>query len=293
MNKVTIKERIATRCVCCETSKLNSSPAILMPFVAHRALGWEPVEITPEWGLKTIQSGMAYSVCRSLECVECGHLFLDIRFDDYEMARLYGGYREEAYTELRERYEPGYKARNEELNAGAGYLHEVEVFLSRHVAMPTGILDWGGDTGKNTPFKSRASHLHIYDISEKEELLEGAMKLGRSEASKHEYGLVVCSNVLEHVPYPRDVVLEMKAMMKPGTVLYIEVPQETLVHGNPEGASLCTRKKHWHEHVNFFTESSLKALVEGCGLSLLDLEVLEAAIADCTSHHYMLACALR
>jgi len=293
MNEMAKRERIATRCVCCGSPRLDGSPAILMPFVAHRALGWEPVEITEEWGLKTIRKGMAYTVCRSLECRDCGHLFLDIRFDDDEMARLYGGYREAAYTELRERYEPGYQARNDELNAGAGYLHEVEAFLSGHLTMPTGILDWGGDTGKNTPFKSRASHLHIYDISEKEEILEGALKMGRTEASRHEYGLVVCSNVLEHVPYPRDVVLEMKAMMKAGTVLYIEVPQEGIVHASREGESLCARKKHWHEHVNFFTESSLRALVDGCGLEILDLEVLEAAIAECTSHHYMMACTLR
>jgi hypothetical protein len=87
-------ERIASRCVCCGCAELTRSGAILMPFVAYRAFGWTPVEITPEWGLRTIQTGMAYPLCNSLQCQACGLLFLDIRFDETEMAALYGGYRE-------------------------------------------------------------------------------------------------------------------------------------------------------------------------------------------------------
>jgi hypothetical protein len=64
-----------------------------MPFVAHRVFGWEPVEITEDWGLKTINNGMAYSVRNSLLCDNCGHLFLDIRFNESEMNSLYEGYR--------------------------------------------------------------------------------------------------------------------------------------------------------------------------------------------------------
>jgi hypothetical protein len=81
-----------------------------MPFVAHRVFGWEAVEITEDWGLKTINNGMAYSVCNSLLCDNCGHLFLDIRFNEGEMNSLYEGYRGQEYTELRERYVLALKA---------------------------------------------------------------------------------------------------------------------------------------------------------------------------------------
>ena len=102
------RSRIATHCVCCQGTNLNRSPAILMPFVASRVFGWEPVEITAEWGLRDIRQGFAYPLCNSVQCADCGVLFLDIRFDDAEMSALYADYRGDAYTALRERFEPGY-----------------------------------------------------------------------------------------------------------------------------------------------------------------------------------------
>src|SRR5437016_2710182 len=88
-------ERIASRCICCDGDQLAKSPAILMPFIAKRVFGWEPVEIMDDWGLRDIKSGMAYPLCNSVQCASCGVLFLDIRFSDSEMATLYSGYRGE------------------------------------------------------------------------------------------------------------------------------------------------------------------------------------------------------
>src|ERR1700754_592858 len=89
------RERLAFSCVCCGSGDLAASPAILMPFVAHRAFGWAPVEIDESWGLQTIRNGMAYSICKTLRCRKCSHLFCDIRFSDEEMSAIYSGYREE------------------------------------------------------------------------------------------------------------------------------------------------------------------------------------------------------
>src|SRR6516164_9174099 len=68
-------ERIASRCICCNSRDLQKSPAILMPFVAKRVFDWEPVEITDEWGLRDIQRGMAYPLCNSMRCGTCGVVF--------------------------------------------------------------------------------------------------------------------------------------------------------------------------------------------------------------------------
>jgi hypothetical protein len=141
-------ERIATECVCCGSKSLKKSPALLMPFVADRAFGWQPVEIDGSWGLKTITSGMAYSICNSLFCGDCGLLFLDIRFSEVELNSLYDEYRGQQYTDLRETYEPGYKQRNDSLNAGIGYIAEIERFLGPHLSFPISILDWGGGYGE-------------------------------------------------------------------------------------------------------------------------------------------------
>ncbi len=67
--------KIATACPCCGGEALTRSPAVLMPFVAHRAFGWQPVEITPDWGLRTIPTGLAYPLCNSVQCEGCGLVF--------------------------------------------------------------------------------------------------------------------------------------------------------------------------------------------------------------------------
>lgn len=282
-------ERLASRCVCCGSRDLEKSPAILMPFVAHRAFGWEPVEITDGWGLKTIKSGMAYSVCNSLLCVECEHLFLDIRFNDNEMDSLYEEYRGTQYTELREKYEPGYKDRNSRLNAGIGYIPDIEAFLTPHLTFPIKILDWGGDTGKNTPFKTRNVLFHIYDISNKQAIVDGAQKINKETATFHCYDLVVCSNVIEHVPFPADILSSIKELMHPHTILYIELPFEDVVRLYDSRSGL-RNKKHWHEHINFFSEKSIMALLRKVGLSAIDFNLLEANAGANSSWQYQIAC---
>jgi SAM-dependent methyltransferase len=262
-----------------------------MPFVADRAFGWKPVEITDSWGLKTIKNGMAYSLCNTVICRNCDHLFLDIRFSESEMNSLYKGYREHDYTELREKYEPGYRERNLKLNSGINYIDAIEDFLSLHLEFPVSILDWGGDTGKNTPYKTRNKLFHIFDISNKPELITGAKKIAIQDAIDTDYDLIVCSNVPEHVPYPADLISSIKALMHADSVLYIEVPLEDIVRSCDSDTKL-VKKKHWHEHINFFSESSMRALLSNRGLEVIDFKVLQANAGSNTSWQQLFACKL-
>jgi hypothetical protein len=283
---------LAGSCVCCGGDDLEKSPAILMPFVAHRVFDWKPVEITEDWGLRTIKPGNAYAVCNSVLCRSCHHLFLDIRFNDVEMSALYSGYRDERYTALREHYEPGYRARNDRLNAGYKYIPAIEAFIAPHVAAQPAILDWGGDTGKNTPFKSSARLIHIFDISQVP-VLAGAQSVDKEATRSVGYDLIVCSHVLEHIPFPKDEILDIKKSMRKGTVLYIELPYEELVRTASSRAGLHERKKHWHEHVNFYNEDSLRRLIEGCGLTVRSIGTLQtSAPADPPAHVLQAVCAL-
>jgi len=107
---------------------------MLMPFVAERVFGWLPANIDSTWGLRDVGSGMAYSVCNTLKCDACELLFLDIRFDDDEMNRLYSGYRESDYNRMREKYEPGYTERNTwRESIGFSHISDVEVFLLKNL----------------------------------------------------------------------------------------------------------------------------------------------------------------
>jgi len=283
------RDRIASQCVCCGGENIVSSPAIMMPFVADRVFGWKPVVIDDSWGLRTIQNGHAYTVCKTLRCADCGHLFSDIRFSDAEMVSLYHKYREGEYTALRERYEPGYTQRNEALKQPITYTDQIESFLDPHLTFPLTVLDWGGDTGLNTPFKGKNIAFDVYDISDKE-LEPGARFVTLEEASAFKYRLIVCSQLLEHVPYPSDVLLAARQAMDSDSVLYIELPYEDLMRqvlDRPED-----KKRHWHEHINFYSERSLSTLIQNCGLQIVDRKVVCVRVAGSDVHIFQVACRL-
>jgi hypothetical protein len=264
--------RVATACPCCCGEALSRSPAVLMPFVAHRVFGWEPVEITQDWGLRTIPTGLAYPLCNSIQCEDCGLVFLDIRFDDDEMAALYGGYRGPAYAELRDRYEPGYLAHNADILTSQADTTPVERFLASLVPTRPTVLDWGGDTGVNTPFRQAGGAIWVHDVSG-QPLLDGVQQTSTATLREQTYDLIVLSHVLEHTPWPAAVLDEIRAVMSSTTTLYIEVPLETLMSGGPVTRGLAAQKKHWHEHVNFFTETAVRRLLTRSGLVTVAFEV--------------------
>ena len=261
--------KIATRCVSCGGDRLDRSPAVLMPFVAHRIFGWEPIDIKAEWGFQHILAGQAQSLCSSLLCRRCGMLFLDMRFDDEEIAALYHDYRGEAYTAERAHFEPGYGARNAILLGGNDYMAKIEAFIQPHVADHPRVLDWGGDTGINTPFRGEANLHHIYDISSRP-VLAGAAAVDLATVRATDYDLIVFSNVLEHVPAPRAALAAIAAVMKLGAILYVELPYEDIMRLVPAWNERLESKHHWHEHINFFTPEALDALFHDVGLTTID-----------------------
>ncbi len=282
-------ERTARFCPFCFSPDCARSPAILMPFVADRALGWPPVVIDESWGLNSIPSGNAYSICNSMECGQCGGLFLDIRFTDGELGRLYDDYRGAAYTALRDRYEPGYAARNDALRQGLPYVAKVEDFLRPHLPMPVRLLDWGGDTGNNSPFRAEASTFHIHDISHAEPMA-GASFVERGDIDPAAYDLIVCSDVLEHIPHPLDLLDDIVACMDEQTLLYLGVPYEALMFRNRDNPDRLMAKRHWHEHVNFFTQASLERLCDHAGLEIIESALLPVPEPPSEWHMFQLAC---
>jgi hypothetical protein len=285
------RHRVADQCVCCGSDALDSNTAILMPFVAHRAFGWEPALIDASWGLRSVPVGMAYTVCRSLQCTKCSLLFSDIRFSDDELARLYQDYRGSEYLVLREMYEPGYSLRNAALAQPIDYGGSIDRFLGPLLPdEPLAILDWGGDSGKNTPCREKARRHDVYDISGAS-VIPGARSVNREQAMAERYDLVVCSNVLEHVPYPSDLLHAMCRVMTPESLLYIEVPFEEVMRQYGRNAIL--HKKHWHEHVNFFSQKALRALLGNVGLGLVAIDTEGSITAGLRSSHMIqVACRL-
>jgi hypothetical protein len=217
-------------CVCCGSDTVKIERSHFQPFIADRVFN----------------APNAIVQCKSVTCQICGAVFCDHRFTDAEMERLYHGYRDIEYTTLRDKYEPGYFQRNEALKQVHFYLPQVEGFIKPHL-QPGRVLDYGGGSGINTPFKDR--DCEIYDIDGKQITLHTP------------YALVVLANVLEHVPWPLETLAGMREFMNPDTVLYIEVPY------CPPGF---VSQRGWHEHINFFPESAMLAMLKRAGLTVLD-----------------------
>jgi hypothetical protein len=270
--------KIATHCVCCHALNLDKQPAVLMPFVAKRALGWDSCVITSEWGLRDVPLGHAHALCSTLHCPECGIVFLDMRFDDAEMARLYHDYRGPAYEALRESFEPGYAARNKKLTAGDAHIPLVEDFIRPWVSQYPAILDWGGDTGLNTPLRTKARQHHVLEISGKP-LIEGAKAVTSATMTPGGYELIVLSNVLEHVPEPDMLIQQISDVLGVGR-LYVEVPFESLMRQAVVEPLAWCNKRHWHEHINFFSEDGLKRLLARHGMRILSATTIQVPAAE-------------
>ena len=270
--------KISKNCICCESSKILRSPSILMPFLSHRIFNWQPLLIKKQWKLNTIKSGMAYSLCNSLLCLNCHLLFLDMRFDDDELGRLYYNYRDKDYSNLRNKYEPGYISINRIQNLSINYIEKIEPFLKPFFKFPIKILDYGGDNGKNTPYKKDGNIIHIYDITKKIPI-KGLKKINKKNMFK-KYDLIILSHVIEHVSYPKVVIKEIKQLMNQDSILYIELPIEKIlktVWGGSSKKEMLTclnSKKHWHEHINFYSRKSLVKLINNCGLKIVKIKIL-------------------
>ena len=238
-----------------------------MPFVAHKALEIKPIE-NSLLGLRSVKPGVSYFPTWTQACEDCDFLFLGYRFNDQEMHRLYQNYRDEEYTRLRISYEKDYEQKAKDLDQGVGHLKETEDFIDLQMTHAK-ILDWGGGDGKNSPYRDW-KNFHLYDLNE-QSLSQNASSISMKDIEKNLFDVIILSQVLEHVPDPLGLLNQIKKYLSLSGMLYIEVPFEH--HQRLKLKS--EEKKHWHEHINFFSSRSLDCLAERAGLRLKKKRILE------------------
>lgn len=227
-------------CPCCDAVPVQI-PAQLSQFVIWRVTG-----INPGNNINTV-------LCR---CKQCDFYFSSQRFDDTEMQRLYTGYRNDEYNQMRKQCEPGYK---EQLYS-AEYVKCRKEFINsliyKHVSNLQSILDYGGDDGTYIP---DVSIKFVYDVSGVEPI-PGVLKYF---LDKHnEFDLVMNCQVLEHVSDINKLIGDLKSQTK--EYLYIEVP----AYRDPPATNMVIG-----EHINFFREQSLHALLNKHNINIVDTAV--------------------
>jgi len=264
----------ASECVVCDGSIEPLKRALVAPFLAERI-----------WKRKPF--------CVSLvKCRSCGFTFYNPRLDDADLRNLYAGYRSDEYRNMRHSTEPWYtRTFNADLASQANYAKRrarLAPILKKHLGQRKikRVLDHGGDHGDLVLGLIEGAEPFVFDIS-------GAPPAPgvRATADPAAIGadLIISSNVLEHVGFPRVLVADiLRAAPNNDGLIFLEVPCEIAT-----GASRIIRRiaqigmmgayrpllvpyilrpaalYMMHEHINYFTERSLTELMRKCGASVI------------------------
>jgi len=244
-------------CVCCGSTNVIRSNMRLAGFVVERMLNTVLLDSILDM---------------AIQCQDCYFIGSELRFTDEQMRRYYHEYMDERSSAGRQH---GSYVFHRLRNEGTGWfdllkLYKqpwwitarkeaiVNVIKSKDIDLNSieSVLDFGGDLGQYIPNEFNHARRHVVEIEERE-LVQGVTAV-KSPVDCEPVDLVMCCHTLEHVSYPNDLVADMKRYLKPGGLLYIEVPDEeerTLksIHDNVA--------LDMHEHINIFWPDSLKALV--------------------------------
>jgi len=88
--------RLAEACVAAMAIRLGHVPAGSDAVRRRQDFRWRPEEIIRNGACGTFPRAWPAAFAKQTMCEDCGMLFLDMRFDDEEMAALYADYRGEA-----------------------------------------------------------------------------------------------------------------------------------------------------------------------------------------------------
>ena len=202
-------------CVACASKQIINFKAFISPFIAERIWGNNISDINLSW------------------CKNCDFAFYNPRLEENEARVLYKNYRDKDYQQQRYKHEPYYTSKINDLIGN----NETEIanrkanlfrILNKNIDISEikNILDFGGDKGQFIIDEADDANKFVFEISGVEPL-DNIIKINNyNECKKHSYDLIMCCHVLEHVPYPSEIVQNIKELSNKNTVLYIEVPLE-------------------------------------------------------------------
>jgi hypothetical protein len=274
------------------------TPAVISPFFSRYVLG---VRTPPE--------------CSYAECESCGFHFFDSRLTDAEVGRLYSGYRGEEYFRERHRAEPWYSRKvNEGIGGDPQEIlarnAALEDFLSTHmdIAQVGTVLDFGGDRGQFIP-DALGKQKFVFELSDAV-AVEGVTRIAsEAELSDRSFDFLMLTGVLEHCSEPLEILQKLRGLATgPESHFLIGVPYERFDVGwlgrgamyrsylrllrhtgpllmladfystafrlyrnslPPLGVLKC------HEHLNFFDEQSMTALLARANMEIVSSKVTQ------------------
>src|SRR5450631_2029707 len=275
-------------CIICEHEVSLSSYGVVAPFISELtgSSGTSPV---------TLQ-----------HCQACQLSFFSHRYSDTELAAIYGGYRGSDYLRVRKRWEPWYgSAVNSANQVGSDEVDSRRAFMDGLIAKASDrrfsvAVDFGGDEGQFFP-DSAVDRKIVIDVSGKP-MLEGVELYEDLKSIGVSPDLVMICHVLEHLNDPVALLREVRQVIDAQGVLYVEVPMDMPRlhdwHARDQYQKYLARLggTRWplvasdflsgvsrqvgfriprlgvvkqSEHINYFTDQSLKALLAKAGFKVI------------------------
>jgi len=205
-------------------------------------------------------------------CQDCGFVGPEMYFSRDLLQGLYRDYRLDSYNEDRCKYEPYYQQIQHLVGKDAreltARLDNVDEILKKHVNTDhfNSVLDWGGGEGRFVPRCLVEKNVFILDVSDEPLANETFTRINAPDPDMNFDFIQVC-HVLEHVSSPNEFLKEVVGYLKPGGVLYIEVPQDQSDENISRFKSEPNSINHTiHEHLNLFSQHALAALAGQLGL---------------------------
>ncbi len=204
-----------------------------------------------------------------IHCQDCDLLFTNPRFDDAEIQEKYAYLVEHGGTA--QEYAAAPVTRHVER------ARRIYQLVDRHRETESdamAVADLGGQFGHNlSAFDAKRYRKYVIDF-ERYDLYDDLIYVAPDFLPCEErFDIVLANHVVEHLPHPANVVAKAAASLKPGGLMYLEVPLGAF----REAYSI----REPITHCNFFSERSLCRLAEMAGL----VPVLLEARYQWVTHH--------
>ena len=230
-----------------------------------------------------------------IHCLDCGFAYYSYRPNDYEMKKLYKNYRDEEYQKLRQKYEQWYTPEINNLIGDSRIAHKnreknLTSILKKYVDIASikEVLDYAGDKGQHIPTVFSSANKYVYDISGIE-VIEGVQRLTTVNTTSR-FDFIMCCHLLEHVSSPQQIIETLRKLLEERGYLYIELPFDSPFYSNKFNnlqflfnkyfkistliKTFLKQKKQklmkpMHEHINFYTNSSIERLLADNNFEIL------------------------
>lgn len=190
-------------------------------------------------------------------CTHCSFIFTKNPLSEAELARYYRSNTQERTSQIGERE--------------ARHIQQQINFLNSALIPPTGaILEIGANNGvflEAHPTKSEKYYVELNSASvsilqDKPYLKDFTKYKGKT---KRVFSQIILLHTLEHIVEPRRFIKSLSNHLEMGGVFFVEVPDFTIIDRHTDDLIF--------EHVNFFSEKTLRLLFEHIGLTVIASEI--------------------